>query len=219
MVKTLYVINPNSNTEVTSGIDAAMAVLRSSDAPKIECVTLTNGPPGIQTQRDVDNAAVLVREFAEQHKNEAAGFVTACFSDPGLHSLREIKGLFSMGISEGAVLTAMTLGNTFGVIAMAKASIPRHLRTWAAMGISSRVAGEVAIGRTVAELSNVDATLSAMISAGKTLRDEYRADVLVMGCAGMSRYKDALQEAVCLPVVEPSLATVSMVIGRVRLGW
>jgi allantoin racemase len=219
MAKKLYVINPNSNAAVTSGIDAALAVLRSQDGPLIECVTLKDGPPGIQSQRDVDRAAVLVRQFSEQHREQAAGFVTACFSDPGLHSLREISGTLSMGISEGAVLTAMTMGQTFGVIAILQNSIPRHMRTWAAMGITSRVAGEVAIGRTVAELSDADATLSAMILAGKTLRDQHSADVLVMGCAGMAQYRDALQEAVNLPVVEPTLATVSMTLGRLKLGW
>lgn len=219
MKKTLYVINPNSNTGVTAGIDAALDILRQDDAPIIECVTLKEGPPGIQTQRDVDLAAVLVREFAEQHREKAAGFVTACFSDPGLHSLREIPDVLSLGISEGAALTAMTLGRTFGVIAILDVSIPRHMRAWAAMGISDRVAGEVAIGRTVAELSDSEATLTSMIEAGKSLRDNHRADVLVMGCAGMACYRESLQQAVGLPVVEPSQATVAMALGRLRLGW
>lgn len=219
MANTLYVINPDSNTAVTAGIDAAMAVLRRDKGSNIQCITLHQGPPGIQTQRDVDHAAVLVRDFAENHLEHAAGFVTACFSDPGLHSLREIPNVVSMGISEGAALTAMMLGNTFGVIAILQASIPRHLRAWAAMGISARVAGEVAIGRTVTELSDADATLAAMISAGKDLRDRHLADVLVMGCAGMARYRDALEEEVGVPVVEPSQATVSMALGRLQLGW
>ncbi|OZI43077.1 aspartate/glutamate racemase family protein [Bordetella genomosp. 4] len=219
MKKKLYVINPNSNTGVTAGIDAALDILRQDDAPIIECVTLKDGPPGIQTQRDVDLAAVLVREFAEQHREDAAGFVTACFSDPGLHSLREIPGVLSLGISEGSALTAMTLGQKFGVIAILDVSIPRHMRAWAAMGINDRVAGEVAIGRTVAELSDSEATLKSMIEAGKSLRDKHRADVLVMGCAGMARYRESLQQAVGLPVVEPSQATVAMALGRLRLGW
>lgn len=219
MKKTLYVINPNSNTGVTAGIDAALDILRQDGAPIIECVTLKDGPPGIQTQRDVDLAAVLVREFAEQHREDAAGFVTACFSDPGLHSLREMPNVLSLGISEGSALTAMTLGQRFGVIAILDVSIPRHMRAWAAMGVSDRVAGELAIGRTVAELSDSEATLKSMVEAGKALRDEYRADVLVMGCAGMARYRESLQQAVGLPVVEPSQATVAMALGRLRLGW
>jgi Asp/Glu/hydantoin racemase len=40
-----------------------------------------------------------------------------------------------------------------------------------------------------------------------------------MGCAGMARYRAGLEEAVQIPVVEPTQAAVAMAIGRVRLGW
>jgi Asp/Glu/hydantoin racemase len=40
-----------------------------------------------------------------------------------------------------------------------------------------------------------------------------------MGCAGMARYRDALEEAVQLPIVEPTQAAVAMALGRVHLGW
>jgi allantoin racemase len=219
MRQTLYVINPNSSEAVTAGIDAAMAPLRRPEGPRIECVTLADGPPGVQSQHDVDRAALSVRRFAQEHQGDAAGFVTACFSDPGLHMLREMKGAPSFGISECAALTALTLGQRFGVIAILQGSIARHWRTWGAMGIAQRVAGEVAIGRSVTELSDQAATLAGMVDAGRRLRDEHGADVLVMGCAGMAPFRAPLQEATGLPVVEPTQAAVSMALGRIQLGW
>jgi Asp/Glu/hydantoin racemase len=71
----------------------------------------------------------------------------------------------------------------------------------------------------VAELGDERTTLARMIDVGGRLRDDNRADVIVMGCAGMARYRDALEEAVGVPVVEPTQAAVAMAIGRVRLGW
>ncbi len=38
-----------------------------------------------------------------------------------------------------------------------------------------------------------------------------------MGCAGMARYRAALEEAVGIPVVEPTQAAVAMAVGHVRL--
>lgn len=219
MRKTLYVINPNSSTAVTAGIDAALAPLRRPAGPILQCVTLSDGPPGVQTQYDVDCAAQSVQRFAKEHQSDAAGFVIACFSDPGLHMLREMKGVLSLGISECSVLTAMTLGHHFGVIAILQGSVSRHWRTWGAMGITQRVAGEVAIGRTVTELSDKPATLAAMVAAGKRLRDEQGANVLVMGCAGMASFREPLEDATGLPVVEPTQAAVSMALGRIALGW
>ena len=54
MSDTIYVINPNSTERVTREIDIAVAPLRMAGGPAIECLTLADGPPGIQSQRDVD---------------------------------------------------------------------------------------------------------------------------------------------------------------------
>jgi len=43
--------------------------------------------------------------------------------------------------------------------------------------------------------------------------------VLVMGCAGMARYRDRLQAAVGIPVVEPTQAAAGMALARVQIGW
>jgi Asp/Glu/hydantoin racemase len=58
-----------------------------------------------------------------------------------------------------------------------------------------------------------------MIDIGARLKDERQADVLVMGCAGMARFRSRLQASLGLPVVEPTQAAVAMAIGRARLGW
>lgn len=185
----------------------------------IQCVTLEAGPAGIQSQRDVDAAAVLVRLFAEQHSKDAAGFITACFSDPGLHALREMPGVMSFGISECAMSTALAIGQRIGVIAMLEASIPRHWRKWGEMGITARIAGEVAISRSIAQMADADSTREAMIAAGQRLAEEYGANVLVMGCAGMATFRDSVQQATGLPVIEPTQVAVSMALGQLESGW
>jgi Asp/Glu/hydantoin racemase len=217
--KTLYVINPNSTRAVTQTMDEALNPLRRTARMPIQCVTLEAGPAGIQSQRDVDAAAVLVRLFAEQHWKDAAGFITACFSDPGLHALREIPGVMSFGISECAMSTALAIGQRIGVIAMLEASIPRHWRKWGEMGITARIAGEVAISRSIAQMADADSTREAMIAAGQRLADEYGANVLVMGCAGMATFRDSVQQATGLPVIEPTQVAVSMALGQLESGW
>ena len=219
MSRTIYVINPNSSRTVTAGIDAAMAPLRLPGGPRIECLTLEAGPPGIQTQRDVESVTMPLLELARSLEDDAAAFVVACFSDPGLHALREASAKPVFGISESAALTALTLGQTFGVIAILQTSIPRHLRGWGAMGLRDRLAGEAAIGLNVADLGDASTTLSRMVAAGRRLIDDHGAQVIVMGCAGMASYRQLLQQQLGVPVVEPSQAAASMALGRVMLGW
>jgi Asp/Glu/hydantoin racemase len=213
----ILVINPNSTEAVTRGIDEACAPLRMPGGPAIECMTLKEGPPGIETQQHVDGVIPhLVRTVKER---EASAYVIACYSDPGLHSVREAAKKPVLGISECGVLTALTLGQKFGVIAILQTSIARHLRYMGALGVMDRLAGELPVGLGVTELADEKRTFGRMVEVGKRLRVEHGADVIVMGCAGMARYRTPLQEAVGIPVVEPTQAAVAMAIGRVRLGW
>jgi len=71
----------------------------------------------------------------------------------------------------------------------------------------------------VAELADARTTLGRMIDVACRLRDQNGADVLVMGCAGMARYRADLEEALRIPVVEPTQAAVALAIGRLRLSW
>jgi Asp/Glu/hydantoin racemase len=223
MTPTIYVINPNSTRAVTAGIDAAMAPLRTAGGPLIECLTLDAGPSGIQTQFDVESVTLPLVQLARSLQSKAAALVIACFSDPGLYAVREALSrpvaTPVLGISECGLLTALTMGQRFGVIAILDTSIPRHLRTYGAMGLHDRFAGELAIGLNVTELGNYNATLARMVAVGRRLRDEKAADVIVMGCAGMAAYQAALQDALGIAVVEPSQAAVAMAIGRVQLNW
>ncbi len=214
-MNSLIVINPNSSQHVTDGIDAAVDPLRSFGIP-VRCLTLSEGPPGIETQRQADLTIAPMLELAAA-QNDAAGYVIACFGDPGLHALRDLTSRPVVGIQEASVMTALTLGHRFGVIATLPASVRRHLRAFGAMGVLDRLAGDRALGLGVADLSDGAKSLDAMIATGRRLRDEDGADVLIMGCAGMARYRDPLQEATGLPVVEPTQAAVSMALGQIRL--
>jgi allantoin racemase len=216
-MRSLIVINPNSSQRVTDGIDAAMEPLRGFGIP-IRCVTLAEGPPGIESQRQADLTIAPMLRLAASLEPQAAGFIIACFGDPGLHALRDATALPVLGIQESAVSTALTLGQRFGVIAILPASIPRHMRAFGAMGVRDRLAGDRALGLTVAELAEPGRSLDAMIAAGRRLRDEDGADVLIMGCAGMAAYRDTLEAETGLPVVEPCQAAAAMAVRQIALG-
>ncbi|KRC76629.1 Asp/Glu/Hydantoin racemase [compost metagenome] len=223
MEQTLFVINPNSTQAVTDAFDAALEPLRMAGGPRIRCLTLAEGPAGVQTQMDVESVTLplarLVRELDAKHGAAAAGYVIACFSDPGLHAVREATPKPVLGISECGMLTALTLGQRVGVIAILRQSLPRHGRLFGAAGLSARVAAELPLDLGVVELSDQSRTRERLLQVGRRLRDEHQADVLVLGCAGMAAYRGWLQGELGLPVVEPTQAAAAMAIGRIRLNW
>src|SRR5215470_6110098 len=127
---TIYVINPNSTQAVTDAIDEALDPLRAIDGPEIECVTLADGPPGID-------------------------------------ALREQSARPVFGISECGVLTALSIAPRFGVLAILPGSIPRHQRYFAAMGVTDRLAGEIAIDVGVVDLADEQRTFGRLTECGR----------------------------------------------------
>jgi Asp/Glu/hydantoin racemase len=211
----IMVINPNSNRVVTAGIAEALKPLRFADGPEIVCETLAEGPFGVESQADADSVAMPLRRLVENDTASAA-FVIACYSDPGLHVCREATTRPVLGIAECGVLTALTRADTFGVIAIAQRSIRRHLRYLRQMGLMDRLAGERPLDMSVAETASGEDTLAKMITVGRTLRDEDGAGAIVMGCAGMARHRKALEQALGIPVIDPTQAAVTMALGAVQ---
>ena len=211
----ILVINPNSNVFVTRGLEAALQPLDFADGPEIVCTTLDDGPYGVESQADVDSVTMPLRRLVESD-NSSAAFVIACYSDPGLHVCREGTDRPVFGIAECGVLTAMTRAETFGVIAIAQRSIRRHIRYLRQMGLMDRLAGERPLNMSVAETASGDGTLAKMIEVGRALKDEDRAGAIVMGCAGMARLRRPLEDALGIPVIDPTQAAVAMALGAVQ---
>src|SRR3712207_1335626 len=149
--------------------------------------------------------------------NRSDAFVIACYSDPGLHLCREGTSRPVFGIAECGVLTALARGERFGVIAIKQRSIRRHVRYMRQMGLLDRLAGERPLEMSVAETASGEGTLQRMIEVGRELRDGDGADAIVMGCAGMARHRRPLEEALGVPVIDPTQAAVAMAIGAVQV--
>ena len=212
----IRIINPNSNEAVTRGIDAAVAPLRFADGPELVCSTLPEGPFGIESQVDVESVVMPLRRLVEAD-NASDAFVIACYSDPGLYVCREGTARPVFGIAECGVLTALARAGRFGVIAISARSIARHARYLRQMGVADRLAGERALEMSVAETASGDQTLERMIAVGRQLKEEDGAEAVVMGCAGMARHRAPLEQALGVPVIDPTQAAVTMALGVVQI--
>ncbi|MEO1686652.1 MAG: aspartate/glutamate racemase family protein [Pseudomonadota bacterium] len=206
----ILVINPNSNPEVTAGLDEAVAPFRLVGGPPIECLTLAEGPFGIESQAQSDLVVAPLLAFAET-RADAAAVVVACYSDPGLETLRERLPIPVFGMQEAGVLAALGRGDLIGVIAAATPSIRRHRRYLRRMGALDRLAGEAPLDLTVAETGGA-AAWPRLLAAGETLQAQ-GAEALVLGCAGMARHRARLETALDLPVIEPVQAAVAAALG------
>lgn len=212
----ILVVNPNSSTAMTQAVDRGLDILRRHTSFEIACATLPDGPPGIETQAHVESVAQPM--VAMMRREPADAYVVACFSDPGLALAREALDVPVLGIAESGMLMALGLGFRFGIVAILDASVRRHLRYVRSLGLQDRLAGDRAINLGAHDAAG-EAAIARIVEVGRTLRDRDGADVLILGCAGMGRRRQAIEEAVGLPVVDPTQAAVARAIGLVSLDY
>jgi Asp/Glu/hydantoin racemase len=167
-------------------------------------VTSTSGPSAIETDEDVSASIEPMLTIAASQPSDA--IVVACFSDPGLDRLRDQNSTPVFGIAESAIEVALTAGNHIGVISSMTTSIPRHERYWKRLGVSESIAADIPLGLGVLELDTPEAE-SRAVQAGIQLIDA-GADVIVLGCTGLTHMQENLGEMLGVPVVDPCLAAV-----------
>lgn len=207
----IVVINPNSNQAVTDGLDQALAPFRLGGGPAIECLTLAEGPFGVESQLDSDSVILPLARLV-QSRPDAGAFVIACYSDPGLDACRSVTRAPVFGIQESGVLTAMARADLFGVIAIAEASVARHRRFMARMGVLGRLAGELPLNMSVDETARGEGTFARLVDVGRQLKAR-GAGAVILGCAGMARHRAPLEDALGIAVIDPTQAAVGMAMG------
>ena len=84
------------------------------------------------------------------------------------------------------------------------------------LGRVGRLAGERPRNLSVADSERPEA-VDRLLEVGAELRDTDGADVLVLGCAGMTRHRRALEAALGLPVLDPTQAAAADALGAVLL--
>lgn len=214
----IVVVNPNSDAAVTEALSRALDRFRLPGAPAIECVTFQEGPLGIATERDVQEAALRFGDYAGA-RPDAGALISACYSQPGVDLARSLTRVPVVGIQDAGVLAALARADIFGVIAVAEGSIPRHLRHLRRLGVEGRLAGEVALGEpvSVGESGRGERSFGLLLEAGRKLR-ALRAGAVVLGCAGMSGHRARLEAELGLPVIDPTQAAVALALGIVLSG-
>ena len=211
----ILLVNPNSNEEVTEGMREAVAAYALEGGPAIECITLAEGPFGVETQEDADSVVMPLARMAKA-RSDASAFIIACYSDPGISVCRSVAACPVYGIQESGVLTAMARADMFGLIALSPASVLRHRPYMRRMGVLERLAGARPLNMSVAE-SHAPESLPRVIEVGEQLKED-GAGVILLGCAGMAGHRAALEDALGVPVVDPVQAATGMAMAQALLG-
>ena len=110
---------------------------------------------------------------------------------------------------------AGAMADKFGVISILARAVPRHLRQIRLLGLDHKLARDLPIEVNVVNLGDESLTFTRMRDVGQRLVHEHGAGVVIMGCAGMARYRQRLEDFLKVPVIDPTQAGVALAMGRV----
>lgn len=198
---TALVINPNTSEAMTAEIEATAQRIF---LPPWSCLVASApaGPESLESWSDYHLASVAILPLLEKHPN-TDGIVLACFGDPGLYLLKESCSVPVVGIAEASMSLALLLGARFGILAGMRRAVELMDSMVRAYGLESRYAGTVSLEMRVLDFARErPATLSVLERASRTLR-ERGAEVLLLGCAGLTTFVEELQARVEMPVIDP----------------
>ncbi len=195
------VINPNTSRTMTAEI--VRTAQRVFQPPwKCSVSAAPSGPESLESWSDYALASVTVLPLVEDQK-DVDGVVLACFGDPGLYPLKESFEKPVVGIAEASMSLALLVGSRFGILAGMKRAVELMDSMVRTYGLEPRYAGTESLDMRVLDFDrDRDATLAVLETVSRKLRAR-GADVLLLGCAGLTGFVDDLQARLEMPVIDP----------------
>ncbi len=195
------VVNPNTSAAMSEEIRRTAEPVFS--APwSCQVVNAPGGPESLESWRDYALASVAVMPLVEDPQG-AAGVLLACFGDPGLPALKEICPVPVVGIAEAAMSLALLVGGRFGILAGMDRAVSLMDALVRGVGLEPRYAGTESVGMRVLELDADRARALDALEAASGRLVRRGAEVLLLGCAGLTGFRQELSSRLGTVVIDP----------------
>jgi allantoin racemase len=213
----IVVTNCNTTQEMTEEI---VRGARAAAGPGTSVTGLTPawGPESAEGWLDSYLSAAAVMDLLRTYEGPAYdAVVLAGFGEHGREGVRELVDVPVVDITEAAAHLACLLGRRYGVVTTLERSCGQIEDSLELAGVGRNCAAVVGTGLGVLDLGDPDRTQEAFVAAAERVRAA-GAEVLVLGCAGMTGLQRVVGEKLGLPVVDGVGAAVKLAESLVELG-
>jgi len=209
----ILIINPNSDPEMTAAIQRTAEDFASGDF-EVVCLSTPGAPHFIETYEDEIKAAPGMIDQVRENQDQYDAFVIACHDDPHLDVLKEIAKKPVVGIGEASMKMATLLGHRFSVIQATEHSIPiKESLVWK-YHLQDLLASIRAPRKGSQNISDAE----KYSQAARAAVEEDRAEVIVLGCAGMTGLDKQMQKELGVPVLDGVVCSLILASGLVKYG-
>ena len=204
-MKRFLVINPNSSQKMTDDIRITIEKLNISQV-HTDVVRMEKAPSVLESFEDYTIAGAEVIKYlasgiiAEQGYH---GLLLACFGDPSLYALKEIAGIPVIGIAEASLSLALLLGFKYSIVAAASKAKPMMEVMVKGYGLENRMTSVECLDLNIETFINDQDLLEDKLTLCGKNAILKGAEVLVLGCAGMTIIDQKVAVKLGIPIIDP----------------
>jgi allantoin racemase len=156
---------------------------------------------------------------------QADGYDAVCIdtmSDSGVAALRAVLDIPVIGPGRATILTAMMLGDKFGMLVMWERWLGLYKKVMDELGVRHKYAGHQSIDQAPDRFSLLGGeervVFPKLLRAGKRLIEDNSADVIILGSTSMHQARDFLAEKLPVPVISPGPTSYALAQMMLNLG-
>ncbi len=206
----LLIINPNTSSAVSALLQTHAQRAAGPDV-RVRTVTARFGAPYIACEASyaVAGHAVLdswAAALANDDQPAPDAVLIGCFGDPGLLALRDTSRVPVTGLAEAAFVEAAAHGR-FAIVTGGVRWQPMLARLAQMLGYGDQLAGIHTVTPTGAQLAADPVAARALLAAAcQAAVQDFRADAIILGGAGLAGLAQLIQADVSAPVIDSVLA-------------
>ncbi len=210
-------INPNTTEEFTRRVQETVDQYK---VPSTTAVAMNPkaGPRSIECIYDELLSSAPTLELAISEMDNYDAFVIACVSDhPTVYALREITDKPVIGICEASAYFACMLGYKFSIVTTDEAWEPLLWDAVHHYGLAERCASVRSTRMPVLALESAspEESYQIILKTSRLAIEQDNAEVICLGCAGMSGMDKRLEADLQVPVIDGVVAALKLMEGLV----
>jgi len=209
----ILILNPNSDLEMTEAIQKTAENFAAGEF-EVLCKPTPDAPHFIETYEDEIKAAPGMIRLIRENEDNFDAFIIACHCDPNLDLMKEITKKPVVGIGEASMKIASMLGHRFSVVSSTKHSIPNKEALVRKYYLQDALASVRAPTEEMSECSDEE----KYIKVAKSAIEKDMAEVIVLGCAGMTGLDKRMEGELGVPVLDGVVCALIFVSGLVKYG-
>ncbi|MBD3304733.1 hypothetical protein GF339_00115 [candidate division KSB3 bacterium] len=216
----ILVINPNTSEAFNRKLEAT-AKLYALESTAVTVISPQVGPQTIEGVFDETVSIPGTMQAFREREPDYDAVILACYSDPlVVAAMRELSAKPVLGIAEASIYTACMLGSQFSIVTTNDRWKPLLREAVHKYGVAAKCASIRTTGMHVADLENehggsVEDQIEAQAQAAVT---QDGAEVICLGCAGMSGLDKRLQDKFGVPVLDGFVCAIKLLEGFHQYG-